>query len=82
MTTLGTLRDIVNQALSAAVEAGDLVSAQAPDGMVVERPKDEAHGHLVQRGDGARPIRAQGAAADRRANRRSYRYGPRAAGGR
>ena len=48
MTTLkNTLRDIVNQALSAAVEAGDLVSTQAPDGMVVERPKDEAHGHLA-----------------------------------
>ena len=48
MSTLkDTLRTVLNQALASAAQAGDLVTDSAPDEMVVERPKDDSHGHLA-----------------------------------
>jgi arginyl-tRNA synthetase len=48
MSTLkATLTDLLAASLASAQEAGALVSAQLPDGFVVERPKDDRHGHLA-----------------------------------
>jgi len=48
MSTLkDTLRSVLDSALASACKAGDLVTERAPLEMVVERPKDQSHGHLA-----------------------------------
>ena len=48
MSTLkDTLRTVLDTALASACKAGDLVTDRAPLNMVVERPKDQTHGHLA-----------------------------------
>jgi arginyl-tRNA synthetase len=48
VTTLkDTLRNLLEDALRAAHAAGELQTATIPEAMVVERPKDDAHGHLA-----------------------------------